>query len=578
MDLTANGENQEKTCQPSRTDTFSKSNIDECKRYVMSIQRRLDKAVANGDKSRIKWYSHILMKKSRAVKVLAVHRVCKVNQGRHTAGVDGVTTPKDKQEARVMMENSLKEIDIMKRPDLIRRVYIPKPNGDSRPLGIPTIADRINQDIIRQTIEPICEFHFLNCSYGFRPRRSSQDAMSDLFGKLNKPHSKQWVIEGDIKGCFDNIKHSHITSTLKEWNIGECACSIITSMLKSGILEESTVNATLCGTPQLPLADSRSTLCGTPQGGIISPLLANVALTCLDETMISRAGTKKETNKMVRYADDFIITARSEQEAEEIKALTKSYLKEKIGLDLSETKTHITHISVGFNFLGFNFRKYENKLLIKPSQPNIQALKDKMSDIIRHSHSAEGIISKINPILSGWGNYYRHVVSQKVFTKIEHYLWYQLQLWIKRKHLNQSVKYRIGRYFAKRGNNKWRFLNPEKDMMLLPLGSIPIKRFIKVRKDERVFDGNAIDYWQKREYINAKNSIIAEGTIMELFSMQKGNCGVCRQGITQDDVHNSRIHKHHMKPRSEGGDWKLSNLRLLHADCHISRHSCQNLL
>ena len=209
MESTANGENQELTCLPSRIDVFSRENLDECKRYVLSIQRRLDKAVANGDKAKIKWYTHILSKKSLAVKILAVHRVCRENQGRHTAGVDGIAIPKEKQKAEVMMHNLLKEIDITKKPDAIRRVYIPKPNGDTRPLGIPTIADRIIQDIIRQSIEPICEFHFTSCSYGFRPKRSCQDAMSDLFNKLGKEKSMNWVIEGDIKGCFNNIKHEY---------------------------------------------------------------------------------------------------------------------------------------------------------------------------------------------------------------------------------------------------------------------------------------------------------------------------------------------------------------------------------
>ena len=201
MDLTTTDENQEtlkESCQTSGQDIFSRHNISGCENYVKRIQRRLDKAVANDDNPKIRWYTHLLMKKSRAVKILAVHRVCKVNTGRHTAGVDGVSIPKDTDGRLPKMMEMLHTIDIESNPQPIKRVYIPKPNGDKRSLGIPTLSDRINQEIIRQAIEPICEYHFQTCSYGFRPKRSCQDAMSDLFNKLSKPFGKRWIVEGDI--------------------------------------------------------------------------------------------------------------------------------------------------------------------------------------------------------------------------------------------------------------------------------------------------------------------------------------------------------------------------------------------
>ena len=556
METTAIGENQELTCLPSRIDVFSKQNIDDCKRYVLSIQRRLDKAVANDDKPRIKWYSHILMKKSRAVKVLAVHRVCQANQGRHTAGVDGIAIPKDKKQATTMMKNLLGEIDITKKPESIRRVYIPKPNGDTRPLGIPTIADRINQDIIRQSIEPICEFHFLSCSYGFRPKRSCQDAMSDLFMKLSMKRSKSWVIEGDIKGCFTNLSHDHIISTLKEWNIGEGTRKNIKRMLKAGILENERI---------IPNE------VGTPQGGIISPMLANVALTTLDNVM--EYPQIKGRYSIVRYADDFVITAKTKEEAETTKSTIKEILKGYCGLELSDEKTRITDISTGFDFLGYNFRKYNEILWIKPSKTNIQLLKDKVSDTIKHSTSALEIIAKLNPILTGWGNYYRHVVAKETYKHIDRIVWLQLRQWIKNKHPNMNIKYRLRKYFVKSKVRDWQFQDTQTDTKLMFINNIPIKRFIKVRKDKRVYDANAIEYWRQREYINAKNSITAEKSMMALFTRQRGKCEYCRVEITDSEVKNREIHKHHMKPRSEGGDWKLSNLRLLHAECHTQLHS-----
>ena len=216
MVLPETDRNQVYTCQTAGLDIFSKGSLSECERYVRGVQRKLDRAVADGDKSRIRGYTRCL-NKSKAVKILAIHRVCEVNSGRHTAGIDGMAMPKDKKERRRLMISLISEINIKQKPSPIRRVYIPKPNGDVRPLGIPTIMDRIIQEIIRVSIEPIREYHFLPCSYGFRPKRSCQDAVMDLFTKLSQKNSRRWIVEGDIKGCFDHIKHTHIISTLWEW-------------------------------------------------------------------------------------------------------------------------------------------------------------------------------------------------------------------------------------------------------------------------------------------------------------------------------------------------------------------------
>ena len=195
-------------CQPHEDDIFNPDNIIKCQKYVLCIQRKLDATVAAGDKPKIRWYQHLLPKRSRAAKALAVWRVTKQNQGRHTAGVDKVAIPTASCEEQNQVRHRIyNEIDINRKPKPIRRVFIPKPNGKLRPLGIPTLADRVNQEIIRQAIEPICEFHFHSSSYGFRPKRSCQDAMSDLFLKLSQTGSRQWIVDADISGCFDNISH-----------------------------------------------------------------------------------------------------------------------------------------------------------------------------------------------------------------------------------------------------------------------------------------------------------------------------------------------------------------------------------
>ena len=554
MDLIRDDEIQDNPCQTTGYDIFSHENITACENNVRSIQRKLDKAVANGDKTNIRWHTHQLSKKSRAVKILAIHRICEVNQGRHTAGVDGVGMPKDRDNRRLLMFQLLNEIDINKSPSPIRRVFIPKPNGDLRPLGIPTIADRITQEIIRQTIEPICEYHFLTCSYGFRPKRSCHDAIADLFIKLARKGSRRWIVEGDVEKCFDNINHEHIIATLKEWGVPNTYTTIIKNMLEAGIMHG---------------LDLTPSLQGTPQGGVISPMLANVALTTLDNEVMKVFG-KRDMNPIVRYADDFVIVAQSENHANKIKSHIKEHLKSKVGLQLSDEKTHITEISKGFNFLGFNIRKYDNKLLIKPSRENVYGLTRKISQTFKDLSTAtpEALISKLNPILIGWGNYYRHVVSKLIFSQIDATIWKMTEQWCRNKHPNKA-KYWKGKYFK---TDTWRFYDKETGKTLTHLRDIPIKRFVKVKDGMRIYDANAREYWEKREYMNALDNIQGAPIMSKLFREQSGKCGYCKQPITESQVKGSETINHHMKPRSKGGDWKLRNLRLLHADCHNQLH------
>ena len=532
---------------------------------------KLDRAVADGDNTRIRGYVHLLSKKSRAVKILATHKVCQQNSGRHTAGVDGFAMPTNRKERYKLMESLIDEIDIDKKPAPIRRAYIPKPNGDKRPLGIPTIMDRIVQEIIRISIEPICEYHFLPCSYGFRPKRSCHDAIQDLFTKLSQKSARRWIVEGDIKSCFDHISHFHITSTLRKWDIPRGTVKLIENMLKAGIMEDMT------------LSPSEE---GTPQGGIISPMLANVALTYLDEIVRDKYGyspphNRYQTIPIVRYADNFVILMKTAEEAEEVKSYIGSKLKAVVGVELSDEKTHITEISDGFDFLGFTIRKFKSNkvetLLTMPSKENVKKVIQKLQDTFDLAHktgrSNDELIRMLNLIIRGWANYYRHFVAKSAFRTITDRMWKMTWKYLLRKYPTRNKKWIKRSHMTTVRGDQWIFYDKETDNKLLKMSRIPIRRFIKVKSEARVYDSNATEYWEQRELSKTRDSIYGSPTIERLFVKQKGRCSYCKQLISHEDVQESAIHKHHMKPRSGGGDWKLGNLRLLHSECHTSLHS-----
>jgi RNA-directed DNA polymerase len=380
---------------------------------------------------------------------------------------------------------------------------------------------------------------------------------------MSQKTSRQWVIEGDIKGCFDNINHSHITDTLRTWHITDGINQSIGQMLKSKIFYDGSIT------------DSEM---GTPQGGVISPLLANVALTTLDKycQQFGRKNSRYTVSPIVRYADDFIIVCENEPEAEIIKVKVAQYLKEKLGLELSGEKTHITHISKGFNFLGFNYRKYtdnddDEKLLIKPQAEKVDNFRYKLKGILKVV-SPQEIVQKLNPIVTGWGMYYRYVASKTTFSKLDNDIWQKLYHWSKGKHSGESTGQTVEKYFSMNKGSKWAFRD-KTGKQVSTLSTIPIKRFTKINNDHRVYDVNSIEYWEQREYQNAKDSILGSGVLSALFGRQKGKCAYCKQPITKDEINDMEFHKHHNKPRSEGGDEKPNNLRPVHTLCHRDLHA-----
>lgn len=575
---------------------FRAENIRKCEEYIISIQRRLDKAVADNDQEGIRETFDLLAKRSQAVKIYAIWRITQVNKGKYTAGVDNIAVPKSDRKTQYQFRlNLLDRIDLEKPPNRIRRVYIPKPNGDKRPLGIPTLQDRINQEILRIALEPIVEYHFNTNSFGFRPKRSCQDAMSLLFRKLCKGNAPQYILEGDIKGCFDNIKHEHIIKTLTDWQTPKWAIEIISKMLKAKIFHKGRV-----------YEDDNSET-GTPQGGVISPLLANVALTTLDDFCYSKYGYRTVngstgmvyyTNPIVRYADDFVIVCKTKEKAEETKAEISKHLLTTTGLTLSEEKSKITHITEGFDFLGFNFRKYKPKgrlqvppktktksqgkstnakLLIKPSKEKVIQHLQECKKVLTDNKTAKqnSIILLLNPKMRGWAMYYRHVVSSKTFKYIYHEMWHKLFRWAKRRHPSKSNTWIMRKYFAgKIENIKSVFTCHETGTYIMPITTIKIKRFTLVDTHTRVYDKTpqVIEYWKEREYTNAYKQITSV-KMRNLYKRQKGLCIFCKEQITDKKIRDLEVHIHHMKPRSFKGNEGYSNLRLLHNECHRELHA-----
>lgn len=464
---------------------------------VRRLQLRIAKAIKLGRFAKAKALQWLLAH-SFYGKLLAVRRVTQ-NSGKYTPGVDGVVWKTDKQ--KINAAYAIKRKGYQAQP--LRRIYIPKKNGKLRALGIPTKSDRAQQALHLLGLLPISEVLADENSYGFRPKRSTHDAVAQCFTLLSRGFSPQWVLEGDIKACFDKISHEwlekHVMmdkTILKQW-------------LKAGYIEKDIFN---------------STEEGTPQGGIASPTLANIVLDGLEKTVLG-AIKKGEKVHFVRYADDFICTASSRETLETIvqPAIIK-FLKER-GLELSLEKTKITHINDGFDFLGFNIRKYRDKLLIKPSESSVKKFSESLRETIQKLGNTltAKLISSLNSKIRGWTNYYRGCVAKEIFTDIDKVVFDAIWRMLKRKHSNKGAYWIRSKYFTKIGSNNWCFFckaKTQKGQKLYTLTKASytrIKRHIKIRGKATPFDSDFDGYFTdrennlKRERINSRivnNSLI----------------------------------------------------------------------
>lgn len=518
-------------------------------RNVFKLQQRIYQASSRGERQKVRKLQRLLIN-SWSAKALAVRRVTQDNRGKKTAGVDGLKLLTPKQ--RLELVNNL---DINRKAKPIRRVWIPKPNQtEKRPLGIPVMHDRAAQALVKMAMEPEWEAKFEDNSYGFRPGRNCHDAIEAIHNMLR--HSGKYVLDADISGCFDNINHEELLAKI---NTSPSITRILKGWLKAGVMEGMTLNKIETG---------------TPQGGVISPLLANIALHGMENLI---KGINKNAY-IVRYADDFVIFHNNLTVLERCQESIKQWLKQ-IGLELKPSTTRITHTlqehkgNIGFNFLGFNVRQYNVsknnsgkrhkgfKTLIKPSQESIQKHLKAIKDVLDKGKSLpqSAIIKELNPIIRGWTNYYSTQISSEIFKKLTHLTVLMLMRWTRRRHPKKSLRWVKDKYFTRHEGYDWTFAKGKQ--RLLRHSETSIERWVKVAGNRSPFDGD----WVYRSTRMARHPELPKRNAY-LLNQQKGRCPHCRMRFTVNDL----MEIHHKDGNHRNDKW--DNLQLLHRHCHDGVH------
>ena len=531
---------------------------------VFKLQKRIYRAYVNGDVKKGKRLQKTLINSYNS-RLLAVRKVSQDNRGKATAGVDKVKSLTPIK--RLAMAEDLKPSD---KAQPIRRVWIPKPGKDEkRPLGIPVMRDRAAQALVKAALEPQWEWKFEPNSYGFRPGRGAHDAIGAIFDQIR--YKSKYVLDADISKCFDKINHDKLLAKMDTF---PKIRRQVKAWLKSDVCD-------------FVKHERTPTVAGTPQGGVVSPLLANIALHGMEERIKEYAttwkGKKKENKKslsLIRYADDFVIIHERLEVVEQGKQIISNWLAE-YDLEIKPEKTQIVHTlkqhngkKPGFNFLGFNIRQYpvgkyqsgKNtngeklgfKTIIKPSSEGVKRHYAKVAEVITKHNSAPQIalVVKLNPILRGWSNYYRTVCSKETYSKVSNLIFLRLRRWAYRRHPRKSKKWIVDKYWKTVGGDNWVF--GDKDVNLHKHPSTPIVRHTKVKGEASPYDGNT-KYWATRMGRHPELS----GSVARLLKKQKGKCAMCNRTFREDDV----IEKDHIIPKALGGN-HTDNIQLLHGHCH----------
>jgi RNA-directed DNA polymerase len=554
------------------TNGWNDINWAKVQRKIFKLQKRIFQAVKSGQKAKARNLQKLLVK-SYSAKLLSVRKVTQDNTGKNTAGVDGKTAIHSYQRENLAKELSIKGY----KSKALRRVWIPKPGRDEkRPLGIPTIKDRAMQALVKLAIEPYWEAQFEGTSYGFRPGRSAHDAIEKIHSCTNQ--GLKYVLDADISKCFDQINHEYLMSKI---DCPHLIKPIIKQWLKAGVMDKGVFEETNKG---------------TPQGGVISPLLANIALDGMIRDIQEKFPKSKwvdgERNQnykpfIVRYADDFLVLHKDLEIVLQCKFLISEWLG-KAGLKLKPEKTLICHtmneieiegnkVPPGFNFLGFHIRSYPTgkhhssktpglkprllgfKTIIKPSQKSIKAHREALKLVIKTYKKApqSALISQLIPVIRGWCNYFKTVTSQEIFSSEDHQLWQLLRAWTVSRTGKASYK-KLNKYFADGIHGKWTFQTKD-GLVLTKHKDIKTQRHTLVKADKSPFDGDWT-YWSKRKGDYPETPT----RVAKLLKKQKGYCNHCYLSFTPDDI----VEIDHITPKSIGGKDEYDNLQLLHRHCH----------
>ena len=511
---------------------------------VNKLQVRIAKATQEKKWNTVKRLQYLLTH-SYYAKVLAVRKVT-TNKGKNTSGVDKELWTTAASKMRGVL--SLTDKGYKAKP--LRRCYIEKKGKKAkRPLGIPTMYDRAMQALYALALDPVSEMTADTKSFGFRKGRSCQDACEYIFTALSRSFSPQWILEGDIKGCFDNISHDWLIENIPMDK------SVLKQFLKAGFVFKGEL---------FPTDD------GTPQGGVISPILANMALDGMQKMLEDRFHTNrfgkvdlrfKNAHKvnLVRYADDFIVTAATKEIAEEAKTLIRDFLTSK-GLELSEEKTSITHIQDGFDMLGWTFRKWNGKLIVKPSKKSIRNFVASLSETILGRGKAwkqELLIQRLNQQIRGWTNYHQSVCASEAFAHIDFCLYELLWRWAKRRHPHKGKWWVSTNYWHRIGNRNWVFST--ENTALLRVDHIPIVRHTKIRMDANPYIDT--QYFIDRKFEHGMKRL--SGRFKIVWKNQNGCCYHC--GMPMEISDNREIF--FKVSKSEGGLDEVRNMAYVHSHC-----------
>jgi RNA-directed DNA polymerase len=541
-----------------------------CEDHVRRLRQRIFTASQAQDHKRVRNLQKLMLR-SRSNTLLAVRRVTELNAGRLTAGVDGRIVL-DGQDKAALADAVHRRQPWQARP--VKRVYIPKADGRRRPLGIPVIVDRVMQARVTAALEPEWEARFEPRSYGFRPGRSCQDAIQAIFNTVNgKNPARRWVLDADLKAAFDRIDHHHLLGQLG----GFPAREQLQGWLRAGVVEQGRFTPTEEG---------------TPQGGVVSPLLLNVALHGMEHAAGVRyrvvgndgAATAPGRPVLIRYADDFVVLCRTRDEAMQVKAQLAAWLTPR-GLAFNEDKTRVVDLDEGYDFLGFNVRRYNGLLLIKPSKAAVRRIRKRLRTEMRalRGSNAAAVIARLNPIIRGWAAYYRNVVASEVFTSLDHYTWKLVYKWARHTHPNKPTSWVVARYFGtfnKSRRNKWVFGDRDSGAYLHKFAWTRIVRHQLVPGTASPDDPVLADYWTNRRRRSRMQPPV-DRTTQQLLDSQQGRCTSCGQLLLHADrpPQNPReweqwfggLRKamdHNAISLRQDGSPHDPQLRLLHTHCH----------